>query len=88
VPTTAGDIYTVAENGTPGFSGDGHAAVGAELDQPFGVGIDSAGNLLVADVASQRRVSFPALPATTGCGRPWERAVSPSAPAAAAPGRS
>jgi hypothetical protein len=36
VPMTAGDIYTVAGNGTPGFSGDGRAAVRAELDEPFG----------------------------------------------------
>ena len=38
----------VAGTGTPGFSGDGHAAVHAELDEPFGVGVDAAGNLLIA----------------------------------------
>jgi len=54
VPMTAGDIYTVAGTGTPGFSGDGHAATGAELDEPAGVGLDRAGNLLVAGVGDGR----------------------------------
>jgi hypothetical protein len=60
VPMTAGDIYTVAGNGTPGFSGDGRAAVRAELgkpfgvDEPFGVGVDAAGDLLIADLFDGR----------------------------------
>jgi hypothetical protein len=54
VPMTAGDIYTVAGTGSPGFSGDGHAAMGAELDEPVGVGLDRSGNLLVADVGDGR----------------------------------
>jgi len=54
VPMTAGDIYTVAGNGTQGFSGDGHAATGAELDDPVGVGLDQAGNLLVAGAGDGR----------------------------------
>jgi hypothetical protein len=54
VPMTAGDIYTAAGNGTPGYSGDGGAATGAELDQPFGVGVDAAGNLLAADLFNGR----------------------------------
>ena len=33
---TAGDIYTVAGNGTAGFSGDGGPATGAELQNPRG----------------------------------------------------
>ena len=32
---TAGDIYTVAGNGTGGYSGDGGAATSAELSYPF-----------------------------------------------------
>ena len=40
---TAGDIYTVAGNGTTGFSGDGGPATSAELDSPRGVTVDSAG---------------------------------------------
>jgi hypothetical protein len=54
VPMTAGDIYTVAGNGTPGFSGDGGPAASAEVDQPFGVGVNTAGNLLVADLFDGR----------------------------------
>jgi hypothetical protein len=51
---TAGDIYTVAGNGTGGFSGDGGPALGAELNHPQGVAVDAAGDLLVADVSSNR----------------------------------
>jgi sugar lactone lactonase YvrE len=46
---TTGDIYTVAGNGTAGFSGDGGPAAGAELNSPGGVATDSAGNLIIAD---------------------------------------
>jgi len=51
---TADDIYTVAGNGAFGFSGDGGPAANAELDVPFGVGLDHAGDLLVADVNDGR----------------------------------
>ncbi len=51
---TAGDIYTVAGNGTGGFSGDGGPALSAELNHPQGVAVDVAGDLLVADVGSNR----------------------------------
>ena len=46
---TAGDIYTVAGTGTPGFSGDGGPASGAELNNPSGVALDGTGNLVIAD---------------------------------------
>ena len=51
---TAGDIYTVAGNGTTGFSGDGGPATGAELDSPRGVTVDGAGNLVIADRGNNR----------------------------------
>jgi DNA-binding beta-propeller fold protein YncE len=51
---TAGDIYTVAGNGTYGFSGDGGPATSAELGFPASVTADQAGNLLIADVGSNR----------------------------------
>jgi hypothetical protein len=54
VPMTKGDIYTIGGNGQPGYAGDGHAAVKAELDDPVGVGVTGAGNLLVADVNDGR----------------------------------
>ena len=45
---TAGDIYTVAGNGRPGYSGDGGPGPAARLE-PDGVAADPVGNLLVAD---------------------------------------
>ncbi len=40
---------TVVGNGALGFSGDSGAANLAMLNQPTGIGIDSAGNLYIAD---------------------------------------
>jgi secreted PhoX family phosphatase len=51
---TAGDIYTVAGDGTPGFSGDGGPATKAALDGPADVTVDHAGNLVIADSGNQR----------------------------------
>ncbi len=52
--STAGDIYTVAGNGTPGHTGDGGAATSAEFSQPVGVAADSSGDLYIADAANNR----------------------------------
>jgi hypothetical protein len=46
---TAGDIYTIAGDGTAGFSGIGGPATGAELAEPGGVAVDSHGNVVVTD---------------------------------------
>ncbi len=51
---TAGDIYTVAGNGTQGFGGDSAAATGAKLDQPFPVAFDSSGNMYIPDSGNNR----------------------------------
>src|SRR5215467_11751407 len=51
---TAGDIYTVAGDGTPGFSGDGGPATSAELNEPRGVAVDHSGNLVFADAGNGR----------------------------------
>jgi hypothetical protein len=51
---TAGDIYTVAGDGTGGYSGDGGPATSTELDAPRGVAVDGAGNLVIADTANYR----------------------------------
>jgi len=52
IPMSAGDIYTVAGDGTKGTSGAGGPAVAAELSSPAGVAVDRAGNLVIADSAA------------------------------------
>jgi hypothetical protein len=49
-----GTITTVAGNGTPGFSGDGGPATQANLDRPYGLAVDGAGNLAIADSGNNR----------------------------------
>jgi len=49
-----GGIYTVAGNGTPGYSGDGGAAAAASLASPWWVATDNAGNVYIADTDNQR----------------------------------
>jgi hypothetical protein len=44
----------VAGVGSNGFSGDGGQARGAEFSQVFGVAVDGAGDLLIADVGNSR----------------------------------
>jgi hypothetical protein len=51
-PMTAGDIYTIAGNGTIQFSGDGGPATAAELLAPEGVAADRSGNLVIADTSN------------------------------------
>ncbi len=45
----SGVISTVAGNGTRGYSGDGGAATSAALNLPFGVFVDGAGNIYIAE---------------------------------------
>ncbi|HTS38123.1 MAG TPA: chitobiase/beta-hexosaminidase C-terminal domain-containing protein [Candidatus Solibacter sp.] len=54
LPIAGGVIKTVAGNGTAGFSGDGGAAISAELYFPSGVAVDSADNLYIADYQESR----------------------------------
>lgn len=54
VDRLTGIITTVAGNGTKGFSGDGGAATSAALNAPYGVAIDTAGNLYIADTENFR----------------------------------
>jgi hypothetical protein len=53
--TPSGVITTVAGNGAGGsFGGDGAAATSAQLNQPSGIAVDSAGDLFIADTANSR----------------------------------
>ncbi len=49
-----GVINTVAGTGNAGFNGDGGPATAAQLSFPFGVALDAAGNLLIADTYNAR----------------------------------
>ncbi len=57
---SAGDIYTVAGNGTGGFGGDGGLGTSAELSEPEGVAFDAVGDLVVADRFNHRVRFMPA----------------------------
>jgi hypothetical protein len=50
IKMTAGDIYTVAGNGTT-FSGDGGLPLRAEITYPVGVSVDGAGDIAVTATA-------------------------------------
>ena len=54
-----GTVWTVAGNGSPGFSGDGGIATAAQLNRPHHVTVDAQGSLYIADAGNfrVRRVS-------------------------------
>jgi len=47
-----GIINTIVGNDSTGYSGDGGPATDAELNQPYGVAIDTSGNIYIADEAN------------------------------------
>ena len=49
-----GVISTIAGTNTSGFSGDGGPGDSAELDDPYGVAIDTSGNIWLADRTNNR----------------------------------
>jgi RHS repeat-associated protein len=50
VTASTGIISTVAGNGTRGYTGDGATATGAEVNYPYGVAVDSSGDIYIADL--------------------------------------
>jgi sugar lactone lactonase YvrE len=54
---SAGVINTYAGTGICGYSGDGGPAKSAKISNPFGIALDSKGNLLLTDGARIRRIT-------------------------------
>ena len=52
--TPDGMITTVAGDGSPGFRGDGGPASASRLNTPYGITVDGAGNLYIADLGNNR----------------------------------
>ena len=69
---TTGVLTLVAGNGEPGFSGDNGPATSAQLANPAGLAVDSAGNLYIADGYNYRirEVSNGVITALAGNGTP------------------
>lgn len=63
-------IWTVAGNGTQGYTGDSGGATSAQLDLPGGVAFDSSGNMYIADSANNvvRKVSGGTITTLAGTG--------------------
>ena len=49
-----GSISTIAGDGFPGFRGDGGPASASRLNTPYGIAVDRAGNLYIADLGNNR----------------------------------
>ena len=56
ITMTAGDVYTIAGSryGMPGLAGDGLAVANSQLNNPYGIAVDSAGDLYIADQGNNR----------------------------------
>ncbi len=49
-----GILHLIAGNGIPGYSGDGGPAIAARLHAPYGIVVDSKGNVYVGDQINRR----------------------------------
>jgi trimeric autotransporter adhesin len=80
---TNGIITTVAGNGSPGYSGDGGPAPGAQLSNISGVALDASGNLYIADYGNNRiRKVAPNGVITTAAGNGSSGSMGDGGPAA------
>ncbi|MEZ5216398.1 MAG: hypothetical protein R2715_07365 [Ilumatobacteraceae bacterium] len=52
--TPGGTISTVAGTGSGGYSGDGGLATSAQINGPYGIGVDGSGNVYIADTSNHR----------------------------------
>lgn len=79
-------IWTIAGNGTFGYSGDGGPAASAEVNQPAGLALDGAGNLYFADSGNNviRRIDAVSGVITTMAGTPGNAGFSGDGAAATA----
>lgn len=68
---SAGVITTVAGTGTAGYAGDGSAPLLAELDSPFPITLDYAGNLYVGDGVYPNDVTNNRVREITGVAAPF-----------------
>jgi sugar lactone lactonase YvrE len=86
VDVTSGIITTVAGSGAIGSDGDGGLATAASLSDPFGIAIDGAGNLLIADFYRYvvRRVDAVTQIITTLAGNRQDEIAEEGIPATAA----
>ncbi|MDQ6704578.1 MAG: hypothetical protein M3Z85_01305, partial [Acidobacteriota bacterium] len=73
----SGIISTVAGTGIAGFQGDGGPADQAQLNLPYGITVDAAGNLYIADLGNGRVRKVAGGVITTVAGNPPERLLSP-----------
>ena len=55
-----GQVTPFAGNGAAGITGDGGAALSAQLNEPSGIAVDSSGNVMIADTTANvvRRVDY------------------------------
>jgi uncharacterized protein (TIGR03437 family) len=79
-----GIITTVAGNGTRGSSGDGGAAIAAQLDFPLSVAVGSTGDLFIADTGRIRKVSPEGIISTLAGGGTLSGAAADGGPATSA----
>ena len=61
ITVSTGIITTIVGTGTAGYSGDNGAATSAKLNYPFGIVLDSSGNIYIGDMTNHRirKVTMP-----------------------------